>query len=108
MKLAKALRSSEDDGVSRASLVAAELTADDCTIGIELEWKLKEESKMWPGMPLERRAQAGGNVGPIRAITRVWAAARDLLSNYEGDIISGRLFLVDVGTEYGKVRTAKT
>src|SRR5262245_55140007 len=49
MKLAKALRASEDDGVSRERLVAAGLTADDCTAAIELAWKLKEESKMWQG-----------------------------------------------------------
>jgi hypothetical protein len=108
MKLARALRASEDDGVSQTSLVNAGLTADDCTEAIKLEWKLKEKVKMWPGMPLERRAKAVGNVGPIRAIDRVWRAARDLLENHEDDVISGRLFLVDAKTEHGVVRMAKT
>src|SRR5262249_38600894 len=107
MKLAKALRASEDDGVSRASLVTAGLTPEDCTAAISLEWKLKEKVEMWPGMTLERRAKAGRNIGPIRAIDRVWRAARDLLENHE-DVISGRLFLVDSRTEHGVMRMAKT
>jgi hypothetical protein len=107
-KLAQALRASEDGGVACTNLIAAGLTADDCSAAIKLEWMMKDKPKMWPGMSIERRTKAGGNVGPMRAIDRVWRAAHDLLSNFEGDVVSGRLFLMDENTQYGVARVAKT
>ena len=54
-KLARALRRQQDlGGVERRHLVDEGLSADECTTAIKLEWKLKGEPPLWPGMPPER------------------------------------------------------
>jgi len=105
-KLAQALRTSEDGGVPRTNLIA--LSPDDCTAAIKLEWQMKKRIVMWPGMSINHRTKVGGNAANIHALDRVWRTVRELLADHSGDVVSGRLFLMDENTEYGKARVVKT
>ena len=105
-KLAQALRTSEDGGVPRTNLIA--LSPEDCTAAIKLEWQMKEWVVMWPGMSINHRTKVGGNAANIHALDRVWRTVRELLADHSGDVVSGRLFLMDESTEYGKARVVKT
>jgi hypothetical protein len=107
-KLARALRKNGLGGVSRALLVAEGLSADDCTAAIKLEWKRKETVEMWPGMSLKQRESCRGNVRHIRTMDRIWRVARELIEKFDGDVVSGRLYVAEAKTENGVVRMVKT
>jgi hypothetical protein len=55
--------------VTRASVVAADLTAEDCAGAIELEWRRKREPPLRPGMSAKERkkalAEVAGNVARV-------------------------------------------
>ena len=107
-KFARALRRQSDvGGVERRHLVEEGLTADDCTAAIALEWHLKEQPQIWPGMPPPARrkaAKAAKGAKHIRAYDRTWRAARELLCQDKADAVSGRLFLTDEDGEHGTSR----
>jgi hypothetical protein len=111
-KLARAMRrQSAVGGVERRHLVDEGLTVDDCTAAIALEWTLKEEPAIWPGMPPAARrkaAKAAKGAKHIRAYDRTWRAARALLGQDKADAVSGRLFLDDIETDNGRARVVRT
>ena len=92
--------------MTRAGLVNAGLTADDCKAAIKLEWRVKDKTQMWPGMPAEKRKAISSNVGHIRALDRVWRVVCEFL---EGDgNVSGRLYMDRESTDNGSVRVVRT
>src|SRR5215208_844551 len=111
-KLARALRGQESlGGVARRYLVAEGLTTDDCTKAIALEWRLKERTPIYPGMPAKARreaAKAAKGAKHIRAYDRTWRTVRDLLRQDNPDAVSGRLTLAESETEHGVARVVRT
>jgi len=86
------------------------LDVNACTRAIQLEWKGKGKQALWPGMPAKDRAaaaEAGTNTRHIRTLDRVWRAVRELVQ-FEGDVVSGRLFMANHKTENGIVRVVRT
>lgn len=84
----------DGDLVSRESVVAAGLTAEQCAAARKLEWERKIEGAVYPGMPLDERKtgveRAAGNAGiPRRA--GIWKALEALLAG--DDTHTGRLQL---------------
>lgn len=96
-KLAQALRSQHDaGGVRRATLEDGNLTQQECTRAIALEWQMKDKLEMWPGMPAEVRqkvAKKSRNVKQVQAFVRIWQAARAILGAHRQTSASGHLYL---------------
>ncbi|WP_167858773.1 hypothetical protein, partial [Methylobacterium nonmethylotrophicum] len=109
-RLARALRLQEGPGgVLRANLVEANLTPETCSTAISLEWRLKEPTPIYPGMPrAERRvaARAAAKAKHVRSFVALWKAARDVL-NDETVTVSGRLYLDTRDDPDGRVLVAK-
>jgi hypothetical protein len=82
---AQAAFSATPDGelVSKASVIAAGLTAAECAIAVKLEWARKVENAIHPGMSPEARKKgmerAAGNISIPRRVG-VWAALEELLT----------------------------
>lgn len=109
-RLARALRLQDGPGgVLRANLVEANLTPETCSTAISLEWRLKEPTPIYPGMPqAERRlaARAAAKTKHVRSFVALWKAARDVL-NDEEVTVSGRLYLDTRDDPDGRVLVAK-
>lgn len=112
--LAKGLRRQDErgdvGGVRRENLIAAGLNGEICTAAIAAEWRLKEKTAIFPGMPRadRRRAlQAAVHAKHVRAYVALWNAARGLLYD-EGVDVSGRLYTEHRdGDEEGRVVVVK-
>ncbi|MGU3388515.1 DNA-primase RepB domain-containing protein [Methylobacterium sp. D53M] len=97
-------------GVRREDLLAAGLNGEICTAAIAAEWRLKEKTAIFPGMPRadrRRAAQAAVHAKHVRAYVAIWSAARGLLYD-EGTEVSGRLYTEHRdGDEEGRVVVVK-
>jgi len=97
-------------GVRREDLLAAGLNGETCTAAIAAEWRLKEKTTIFPGMPRadrRRAVQAAIHAKHVRAYVAIWAAARGLLYD-EGTEVSGRLYTEHRdGDEEGRVVVVK-
>jgi len=85
-KVEKALDGAPDGYISRALLVAAGLTVEDCETAGRLEWRRKREGLMRPGMSLEARKEAAAQSGVNAQLPRFaafWTALADLLAGQE-------------------------
>ncbi|HEX2939587.1 MAG TPA: hypothetical protein VHO91_00975, partial [Rhodopila sp.] len=94
-KARDALATVADGGfLNRAAVVAAGLTAEECGLAVQLEWRRKRDGLIWPGMrPAAREAalqEAAGNMS-IRRRVAVWHAIRELLDGDQAE--TGRLQL---------------
>jgi hypothetical protein len=111
-RLSRALgRQTELGGVRRRHLADEGLTAETCSAAIKAEWRLRGETKIWPGMPAEARKAAAATARGakhVKAFHRVWAAARTLLGEENPDATSGRLWLSTTKSDEGVVRTVRT
>ncbi|MGU3537740.1 hypothetical protein [Methylobacterium sp. A54F] len=109
--LGKAFRmQDEPGGVRREHLVRAGMNGETCTTAIAVEWRLKEKTTIFPGMPrAERRraAQAAVHAKHVRAYVGIWNAARGLLYD-EATEVSGRLYTeYRDGDEEGRIVVVK-
>jgi hypothetical protein len=89
-------RHCEPGGLRQEHLVAERLSADECAQAIRIEWSFKEDNPFWPGMSKSRReaaADQAGTAGSVRAVSRMWEAAKDLLNQDSPDAVSGRVVL---------------
>ncbi len=73
----------DGDFISRAAVVKAGLTANDCAEAFKLEWERQRVGLVWPGQPEDDRrkgvADAWGNLTLARR-AGVWEALRELLA----------------------------
>lgn len=109
-RLARALREQTTVGGVRREHLARHLSDDDCANAIALEWRLKDEPALYPGMSASERrkaALAARGIRHIRSFVRAWTAARELLREDPGTV-SGRLFLVDLDGDHGVSRAVRT
>lgn len=96
-----------DDGafVTRAAVVEAGLTADDCARAIKLEWRRKRDRVLRPGMSAEERKAAIATVAvnaTLAARSATWTGLKELL---EGDAeATGRLQVGSQTTGAGSER----
>jgi putative DNA primase/helicase len=93
-QLAGALEGLPDGYLTRAALVAAELTSADCTKANKLEWRRKVSGAMHPGMTAAARQEAVGRCAGNAAIPRLsalWKAVDELLDG--DDEATGRVEL---------------
>ncbi|WP_342111624.1 hypothetical protein [Methylobacterium sp. SI9] len=98
-RLARGLVAQEEwsgtGGVRREHLLRAGVTGEICTQAIEAEWRLKEATAIFPGMPKADRlkaVQAAHHAKHVRGYVAVWQAARGLLYDDTAET-SGRLYL---------------
>lgn len=98
-KLARGLLAQEEwsgtGGVRREHLLRSGLTGETCTQAIEAEWRLKEATAIFPGMPKADRlkaVQAAHHAKHVRGYVAIWQAARGLLYDDTAET-SGRLYL---------------
>jgi hypothetical protein len=108
-KLLTALRNHPGGWIERNWLIAAGLTADDCSNARRLEWRSKTEVSRQPTFVALRRAllEAVGNRGVARR-AMLWAALEKLLDN-DSAARSGRAEVIEsvdseTGADYRAIR----
>lgn len=100
-KFVQGLRSAEGGRVKRKNLTDAGLTSMDLSGAIQILWSLKQEPKIWPGMPKEELTRVMGefnerlSIRAIKRLTSVLKAARELLDQRQDEDFSGRMYIQD-------------
>ncbi len=95
----------EGEFISRAAVVKAGLTANDCADAFKLEWERQRVGLVWPGQPEDDRRtgvqEAWGNLTLARR-AGIWEALRELLAGFATH--TGRLQVKTLSDKEGPYR----
>lgn len=105
--LGSALRMHDTQGGARREhLAAVGLSTEMCAKAGHMEWKLKQDVTLYPGMPDDKRKLASQAAKQARFVAKragIWRAAQHLLEQ-DATAVSGRLMLFDKPTDHGRTR----